>query len=240
MPIFSWCGSTDTFDIVIPTYDLTESTLNMMQRSILDILSVQREKFKWKEKEEKAFFRGRDSRRERLDVVELSKSHPNLFNSSITNFFFYKDEIEKFGPKVPHISFFDFFKFKYQLNLDGTVAAYRFPYLLAGNSAVLKQDSPYYEHFYRKLKEFEHYVPFNRKPHVDLVEKVLWLKNHDESGEKIMRNARKFARENLAPRNIFCYYLKVFNEFSKRIVSDIEVTDEMEEVRNEKDNKCDC
>lgn len=29
LPIFSWCGSTDTYDIVLPTYELTESTLHM-------------------------------------------------------------------------------------------------------------------------------------------------------------------------------------------------------------------
>lgn len=32
LPIISWCGSTDANDIVIPTYDLTESTLEMMNR----------------------------------------------------------------------------------------------------------------------------------------------------------------------------------------------------------------
>lgn len=31
-PIFSWCGSTDTYDIVMPTYDITESTLENMGR----------------------------------------------------------------------------------------------------------------------------------------------------------------------------------------------------------------
>lgn len=29
-PIFSWCGSEDTFDIVMPTYDISESTLENM------------------------------------------------------------------------------------------------------------------------------------------------------------------------------------------------------------------
>lgn len=29
-PIFSWCASTDTYDIVMPTYDISESTLEMM------------------------------------------------------------------------------------------------------------------------------------------------------------------------------------------------------------------
>lgn len=31
-PIFSWCGSTDTYDIVMPTYDITESSLMGMDR----------------------------------------------------------------------------------------------------------------------------------------------------------------------------------------------------------------
>lgn len=32
LPIFSWCGSDDTIDIVMPTYDITESTLENMGR----------------------------------------------------------------------------------------------------------------------------------------------------------------------------------------------------------------
>lgn len=32
LPIFSWCGSDETRDIVMPTYDLTESTLQTMGR----------------------------------------------------------------------------------------------------------------------------------------------------------------------------------------------------------------
>lgn len=32
LPVFSWCGSEDTADIVLPTYDVTEATLEMMGR----------------------------------------------------------------------------------------------------------------------------------------------------------------------------------------------------------------
>lgn len=32
LPVFSWCGSDETIDIVMPTYDLTESTLENMGR----------------------------------------------------------------------------------------------------------------------------------------------------------------------------------------------------------------
>ena len=68
---------------------------------------------------------------------------------------------------------------KYQINIDGTVAAYRFPYLLAGNSLVLKQDSPYYEYFYKDLKPFEHYVPIKRDLS-DIMEKIQWAKDNEE------------------------------------------------------------
>lgn len=32
LPVFSWCGSNDTVDIVMPTYDITESALENMGR----------------------------------------------------------------------------------------------------------------------------------------------------------------------------------------------------------------
>lgn len=59
--------------------------------------------------------------------------------------------------------------------MDGTVAAYRFPYLMLGNSLVLKQDSPYYEHFYTHLKPGVHYIPVKRDLS-DLIEKIKWAK----------------------------------------------------------------
>ena len=43
-------------------------------------------------------------------------------------------------------------QYKYQISIDGTVAAYRLPYLLAGDSVVLKQESPYYEYFYKEVR----------------------------------------------------------------------------------------
>lgn len=68
---------------------------------------------------------------------------------------------------------------KYQINIDGTVAAYRLPYLLVGDSVVLKQDSIYYEHFYNELQPWKHYIPVKSNLS-DLLEKLKWAKDHDE------------------------------------------------------------
>lgn len=63
----------------------------------------------WEHKQEKAFWRGRDSRRERLNLVKLARENPDLINASLTNFFFFREEEERYGPKENHISFFRFF-----------------------------------------------------------------------------------------------------------------------------------
>ncbi|XP_055919879.1 protein O-glucosyltransferase 2-like [Eupeodes corollae] len=236
-PIFSWCGSDDSHDIVLPTYDLTESTLESMGRVSLDMLSVQRGSYPWESKEEKAFWRGRDSRRERLDLLDLARKHPDLINASITNFFFFRDEEEKYGPTVAHISFMDFFKYKYQLNIDGTVASYRFPYLLGGDALVFKQVSPFYEHFYSKLVAYKHYVPFKRDLS-DLLEKIKWAKENDERAKEIAAAGRAFALEHLMPQNIFCYHLSLFKEWSTRLLSPIVVLPGMEKL--EQTSKCTC
>jgi len=69
-------------------------------------------------------------------------------------------------------------QYKYQVSVDGTVAAYRLPYLLAGDSVVLKQNSPYYEFFYKQLRPYEHYIPV-KADLSDLLDRIQWAKDHD-------------------------------------------------------------
>uniref|UniRef100_A0AAY4BND8 Glycosyl transferase CAP10 domain-containing protein n=1 Tax=Denticeps clupeoides TaxID=299321 RepID=A0AAY4BND8_9TELE len=239
-PIFSWCGSNDTQDIVMPTYDLSESVLETMGRVSLDMLSVQGNSGPpWGQKNQTALWRGRDSRRERLELVKLGRAHPDLLDAAFTNFFFFKHDEGLYGPLVKHMSFFDFFKYKYQINIDGTVAAYRFPYLLAGGSVVLKQDSAYYEHFYQELTPWEHYVPF-KADLSDLLEKLRWARGHDEQAKRIALAGQQFARTHLMGDSVFCYYFRLFQEYAKRQVSEPEVREGMEPVEQPKDDLFPC
>ncbi|XP_026757126.2 protein O-glucosyltransferase 2-like [Galleria mellonella] len=239
LPIFSWCGSDETVDILMPTYDITESTVENMGRVTLDTLSVQGSiERDWSERESKAIWRGRDSRIERLKLVDIARANPDLFNVSLTNFFFFRDKEQDYGPKQPHISFFKFFDYKYQVNVDGTVAAYRLPYLLAGGGMVLKQDSPYFEHFYGLLQPWKHYVPVARDLS-DLTKRVKWALANDNEARTIAENARKFANNNLLPQHIICYHAVLFSEWSKRIDSEITVDDGMTHVP-QTPFTCDC
>lgn len=47
LPILSWCGSTDTRDIVLPTYEVTHSSLETMRGVTNDLLSVQGNTGSW-------------------------------------------------------------------------------------------------------------------------------------------------------------------------------------------------
>ena len=77
----------------------------------LDIYSVQANtEPKWKNKDEIAFFRGRDSRQERLNLAAMSLKHSDLIDAKITRYFFFKKDVKKYGETAQHISFFDFFK----------------------------------------------------------------------------------------------------------------------------------
>ncbi|KAK1797725.1 hypothetical protein P4O66_008091, partial [Electrophorus voltai] len=250
-PIFSWCGSNDTRDIVMPTYDLTESVLETMGRVSLDMMSVQGNTGPpWAEKNSTGFWRGRDSRRERLELVKMARANPTLMDAAFTNFFFFKHDENLYGPLVKHVSFFDFFKrtesklelvckYKYQINVDGTVAAYRLPYLLAGDSVVLKQESIYYEHFYAALQPWVHYIPL-KADLSDLLEKIQWAKDHDEEALEIARAGQMFARTHLMGDSIFCYYFKLFQEYAKLQVTEPKVRVGMERVEQPKDDLFPC
>lgn len=62
LPIISWCGSEKTHDIILPTYEITEATLQMLSRTTVEIFTMlTANHLPWSKKIPKGFFRGRDS-----------------------------------------------------------------------------------------------------------------------------------------------------------------------------------
>ncbi|XP_072899756.1 protein O-glucosyltransferase 3 isoform X1 [Hemitrygon akajei] len=241
LPIISWCGSEDTADIVLPTYDITRSTLETLRGVTNDLLSIQGQTGpSWSNKTQQAFWRGRDSSEERLKLVRISSKNRDLLDAGITAYFFFREEEKALG-KAQLISFFDFFKYKYQVNVDGTVAAYRFPYLMLGDSLVLKQDSKYYEHFYKSLKPWIHYIPVKRDLS-DLIEKIKWVKDNDAEAQKIARSGQVLARDLLQPSSLYCYYYKVLQAYARRQTTKPEIREGMEHVLQPSDHEsiCNC
>lgn len=245
LAIFSWCGSTDTHDIVLPTYELTEQLLQAQGRASHDLMAFfgqQSQPFAGKIN--KFFWRGRDSHRQRLTLARLAQRRPDLFNASITNFFFFKDEAAELSQGKSYVPLTSFFDYRYQLNIDGTVAAYRLPSLLASDSLVVKQSSKFYEFFYRALRPGVHLLEIDEDigQLENLAECLLKLNDnaqqqppvtcairnvHDEdesrAGERIENlsqikqivwRARLLVLTNLLPENIYCYYYNALHAYT--------------------------
>jgi len=95
---------------------------------------------KWKDKIPKALFRGRDSNEGRLKLAEWNKTEP-LLDAGITSYNFRPINETKWGPKADFVPLSKMGDWKYNLLIDGTVAAYRAPYLFQHETVVMKQAS---------------------------------------------------------------------------------------------------
>ena len=96
-------------------------------------------------------------------------------------------------------------RYKYLVVLAGNSGADRLATFFAhSGSVILLQETDYLGHFSARLKPWIHYVPiaFNA---ADLVEKVLWLKAHDNIARKIAKNGWVFGKSYLRLEDYYCY-----------------------------------
>lgn len=80
---------------------------------------------------------------------------------------------------------------------------------MAGGSLILKQDSTYYEHFYRQLVPWKHYIPIKEDLN-DLIKHVQWAKSNDKAAKEMAGNAVQFATSSLLPDHLYCYIVHLF------------------------------
>jgi len=99
-------------------------------------------------------------------------------------------------------------EFKYIIVTLGSYArstSGRLAGLLAHSGAVvLLEKTPFFYHFSARLQPWIHYVPISYSM-ADIVEKIQWLQAHDEFAQKIVRNAKHFARSYLRLEDYYCY-----------------------------------
>ncbi|KAL8440364.1 hypothetical protein Efla_000252 [Eimeria flavescens] len=230
VPVFSWCGSTETFDIVLPQWDVSRSTVAGNSDSNPDLLAAQGwGNNPWESRDPRAAFRGRDSNPIRVKLAQLSSRHPDLLDVAITsweNDENFEIEEELGGGRKVFLKLSDFSKYKYVLSLDGTVAAYRNPYMLSSGSLTLKHDSPYYEWYQHELTPWRHFVPFDGTGE-DLLSKLQWAKEHDQEAKSIAANARDYAKTHLLPERVLCYYFQALEAYFKKQDGTPTVTDDM-------------
>lgn len=114
------------------------------------------------------------------------------------------------GNKVP---IDELFKYKYIINVDGNVAAYRLGFLLSLNAVVFIVDGKYKLWFQDKLVENKHYIRI-KSDLSDLKEKIYWCKKHDDECKQIALNALKFYNETFTENNMYDYMIEMINKMN--------------------------
>jgi hypothetical protein len=99
--------------------------------------------------------------------------------------------------------------YKYILNIDGHVSAFRLSFELSMNSVILLVRSPYRMWYSDMLKEGVHYVPIAADLS-DLIEKIEWCKKNDVQCKEIAHQAYLFYKEHIHKKGIFRYLKQQF------------------------------
>ena len=172
----------------------------------------------WDKKYSKAVFRGSATGcgigddNVRIKASKISSKYPDLLDAGVVSF---NRKIKKSLGKplqiiVPDIKKANFMtldekaKYKYILNLDGHVSAFRLGHEFSLKSLILIPDSKFYLWFYFILKPHEHYIPI-KEDLSDLIEKIKWCKNNDEQCKKIANNGYEFYKKYLERDGVFDY-----------------------------------
>ena len=214
----------------IYTADENNKCVNTYDHEKLDI--------KWEDKKEIAFWRGTSTgcgndiySNARMKLAYLSNKwsdEPKILDAKIVKWAYKLKKSEKdsmfnrintkklnslgieLGDKVP---IEELYKYKYVINVDGNVGAYRLGFLFSLNSVVFIVEGKYKLWFQDKLVENKHYISV-KSDLSNLKEKIWWCKNHDSECKEIAKNALKFHQETFNKENTFDYTIEMMNKMN--------------------------
>ena len=182
---------------------------------------------RWDKKVNKCVFRGSatgcfiDDKNVRIKASQLSQKYPDLLDAGITSL---NRKIKKnlnkplliISHKVPKASFMNVeekAKFKYILNLDGHVSAFRLGHELSLGSVVLIPKSDYYLWFSYLLQPYIHYIPV-KKDLSDLIDQIKWCKSNDNKCKEIANNALTFYNKFLCKKGVYDYMQQLLSQIT--------------------------
>lgn len=96
-------------------------------------------------------------------------------------------------------------EYKYIINVDGHVSAFRLSLEMNMGSVILLVESNYKLWYHNLLIPNVHYIPI-KKDLSDLYDKIKWCKANDKKCEQISINARQFYNKFLTKNGIFDYF----------------------------------
>lgn len=231
-PILSQSITDDYADILMPTNDdwlinsskiFTNACSNSYTTNKFDDINKI-----WKNKKNICVFRGSATgcgitidNNMRLKASQMSIENPKLLDAGITN---WKARDKKYSGKPIQIINPQDFKFgisnglsrteqscfKYILNIDGYVSAFRLSSELRMNSVILIAQSDYKIWYSHLLVPYEHFVPV-KSDLSDLITQIKWCIKNDKKCEKIAINSGKFYEKYLTIDGLFDYLQSIMS-----------------------------
>uniref|UniRef100_A0A8C0GJV3 Protein O-glucosyltransferase 1 n=1 Tax=Chelonoidis abingdonii TaxID=106734 RepID=A0A8C0GJV3_CHEAB len=215
MPVFSFSKTSEYHDIMYPAWTFWEGgpavwpiyptglgRWDLMRED----LRRSAEKWPWKKKISKGYFRGSRTSPERDPLIVLSRENPELVDAEYTKNQAWKSEKDTLGkPPAKEIRLVDHCKYKYLFNFRGVAASFRFKHLFLCGSLVFHVGEEWLEFFYPQLKPWVHYIPV--KP--DLSDCV--MQSISCSG------GHQFIMDHLKMEDVSCYWETLLTEYSKAL-----------------------
>jgi len=239
MPILSNITDETYADIAIPTWEDWCRVQSLESKYFVDNPRDYKHKFdkNWEEKKNIAVFRGGSTgcgvaidTNMRLKVAYLSTLPENkeYLDAGITKWNLrprkimtskYLETIEKdklpFG-LIEQLTPEQQSEYKYIINIDGHVSAFRLSLELNMGSVILLVKSNWKIWYSSFLVPNVHYVPI-KSDLSDLIEKIKWCQNNDEKCKEIAENARKFYNTYLTKDGILDYLQKLLFNLKTQI-----------------------
>lgn len=235
-PILSMSKTDNYADVLIPTWEDWQRVQFQKGKFFLESCTKYEDSFSttpWKDKISKAVFRGSTTgcgttieTNMRLKACAMSVDHPEYLDCGITSWNFRPRKHEN-SDKLTTMekSTFPFSianrltiqeqtEYKYFLNIEGHVAAFRLSYELSSGTLVLLVASKWKIWYQDMIKPYVHYVPV-KADLSDLIEIIDWCREHDAECEQITKNARKFFDEYLNYDSLLDFYQKTLVEMKK-------------------------
>ncbi|CAI5772784.1 CAP10 domain-containing protein [Podarcis lilfordi] len=226
IPIFSFSKTLEYYDIMYPAWTFWEGgpavwpiyptglgRWDLMRES----LKSSAEKWPWKKKISKAYFRGSRTSSERDPLILLSRENPDLVDAEYTKNQAWKSEKDTLGkPPAKEIALTDHCKYKYLFNFRGVAASFRFKHLFLCNSLVFHVGEDWLEFFYPQLKPWVHYIPV-KSDLSDVRELLQFVRENDEVAQEISKRGRQFIMDHLRMEDISCYWERLLTEYSKTL-----------------------
>jgi hypothetical protein len=99
-------------------------------------------------------------------------------------------------------------EYKYLVNVDGHVSAFRLSLEMSMGCCILLADSKYKLWFTDLLKPMVHYIPI-KYDLSDLIDQIKWCRTHDSECKKIASNARQFYLQYLQKDGVLDYLQQI-------------------------------